>query len=294
MSQATAESIRKPDPTAAERARRYRARKRQAVALAWRDALPAAVPNGTVDALPAVTQRDAAPVTARATPRVTVMPPDSRVLFSVGRSLIGLTLIGAALFVAFTSMRANAWLGYAMSVDDNAGHIFASLTVTAEMIALLLPTTAALYVQMGDRWPAVLSWMMTPIVCAVVFFAASGFVLTNVGDKTVMREQAMSTTPAVEVAQRALDDAKAARDRECIRVGPVCRHREDAVVTRQGELTAAMTTASTQAGAMADPQAAALGIAPATRQMLVAFVLVLMCLGAGIFLRLGWGLVFRR
>jgi len=28
--------------------------------------------------------------------------------------------------------------------------------------------------------------------------------------------------------------------------------------------------------------------------MAVAFVLVLMCLGSGIFLRLGWGLVFRR
>jgi hypothetical protein len=275
---------RKTDRTAAERTRRYRARKRQALAPAWRDTLPA------------VTQRDAAPVTeAPIQARVTVMPPTpDKVLFGIGRSLIGLTLIGAALFVAWSSMRANAWLGYAMSIDADAGHIFASLTVTAELIALLLPTSAALYLQMGDRWPAVLSWLMVPIVSAVVFFAASGFVLTNVGDKTVMREQANARTPAVEVAQRALDDAKAARDRECIRVGPVCRQREDAVVARQDELNAAMTKAGTQAGAMADPQAAALGIAPATRQMAVAIVLVLMCLGAGIFLRLGWGLVFRR
>jgi hypothetical protein len=277
----------KPDPTAAARARRYRARKRLALAPAWRDTVPA------------VTERDAKAVTAHEAPidaRVTVMPPATRdtLLFGVGRALIGLTLIGAALFVAYTSMRANAWLGHAMSIDDNAGHIFAGLTVTAELIALVLPVTASLYTQMGDRWPALLCWLMAPIVCAVVFFAASGFVLTNVGDKTVMREQSMASTPAVEVAQRALDDAKAARDRECVRVGPVCRQREDTVTARQDELTAATTAASSRASAVADPQATALGIAPATRQTAVAFVLVLMCLGAGIFLRLGWGLVFRR
>jgi hypothetical protein len=234
---------------------------------------------------------------------VTVLPPVDRtrdtILFGIGRTLIGLTLIGAALYVAYTSMRANAWLGYAMSVDDNAGQIFASRTVTAEVIALLLPTIAKLYVQMGDRRSALLSWLMAIVVSAVVFFAASGFVLTNVGDKTVIREQAMAKTPAVEVAQRALDDAKAARDRECMKagrpaVGPECRKREATVTTRQDELTGAMTKASALAGAKADPQAAALGLDPATRQMFVAAVLVLMCLGAGIFLRLGWGLVFRR
>ena len=68
----------------------------------------------------------------------------------------------------------------------------------------------------------------------MVFFTASGFVVTNVSDGVV--NGAECTTPTVEIAQRALDDAKAARDRECVRVGPICRKREDAVTERQRKL----------------------------------------------------------
>jgi hypothetical protein len=214
--------------------------------------------------------------------------------FRIGRSLIGLVLIGAALMIAFTSMRANAWFGYALSVDHNAGQIFANLTVTAEVIAFFLPTANKLYRQMDERWTALRGWFMTIAASAVVFLAASGFVLTNVGDKTVMREQAMAKTPAVEAAQRALDDAKTARDRECVRVGPICRQREDTVSARQGELTEAMTKAGARAEVRANPQATALGIDPARLRTIQAGVLVTMCLIAGLVLSHGWGLVFRR
>jgi hypothetical protein len=65
------------------------------------------------------------------------------------------------------------------------------------------------------------------VALMVVFFAASGFVLTNLNDSSVARAE--RTTPTIEIAQRALNDARAARDRECVKVGPICRMREDRV-----------------------------------------------------------------
>jgi hypothetical protein len=118
---------------------------------------------------------------------------------------------------------------------------------------------------------------MAVVAFAVVFFAASGFILINVGDKTAQRELTLSQTPAVEAARRALQDAKTARDRECTRVGPVCRDRENAVATRQNELNAAMAKAGTAASVRADPQATALHIDPVTLRLPQTRVLVTMC-----------------
>jgi hypothetical protein len=70
----------------------------------------------------------------------------------------------------------------------------------------------------------------------------------NIADTTMAR--AGRTAPAVEIAQRGLNDAKATRDRECTKVGPICRQREDAVRDRQTELALAMTKVS----AASDPQ----------------------------------------
>jgi hypothetical protein len=233
--------------------------------------------------------------------RVTLLPPEQpreTWWHAFGRMFVGLVLIGAALMVAYTSMRANGWFGHALSVDAAAGDIFSTLSVTAEVIALFLPVANRLYAQAGERWSATKGWLMAVVASAVVFFAASGFILVNVGDKTAMREQSMAQTPAVEAAQHALDDAKAARDRECTKdgkavVGPVCRKREDAVTDRQHELTEAMAKAGVAAAERADPQASALGVSPTKLRMAQAGFLVALCLLAGFLLSHGFGLVFR-
>lgn len=232
------------------------------------------------------------PVTSNVTPAAIEKPANaSKPIaletrpYAIGRCIIGVLLIGLAFVLAYSSVRANAWAGFALSVDENAGAIFATLTVTAELNAFLMPTANRLYRQIGKRWDAAKGWFILIIASSIVAFAASGFILTNVSDKTVLR---MEAAPTVAVAQRALDDAKAARDRECIKVvGTICRHREDVVVTRQNELTEAM------AHAVADPQAFALRIEPGTLRLAQAGVLVVMCLLAGFVLSHGWGLVFR-
>src|SRR5438034_812587 len=67
------------------------------------------------------------------------------IAYRVSRVGVGVVLIGAGLTLAFTSMRANAWFGYALSIDNSAGGIFATLSVTAELIAFVLPTANRFY-----------------------------------------------------------------------------------------------------------------------------------------------------
>jgi hypothetical protein len=137
-------------------------------------------------------------------------------------------------------------------------------------------------------WGAMKGSALMLVALMVVFFAASGFVVTNLSGAT--EAKAERTTPTVMTAQRALDDAKAARDRECIKVGPVCRQREDAVIERQGKLDEAK--AEVRVGA--DPQAEAFHVTPNTLRTAKAGVMVLMCLAAGYIISLGWGLIFSR
>jgi hypothetical protein len=205
----------------------------------------------------------------------------------IGRGVVGLVLVGAGVTLAVTSMQANAWSGYSLSTDEAAGGIFARLSVTAEIVASALPSANRFYWQDGDRWTALKGSALMCVALMVVFFAASGFVLTNVNDSVVARAE--RTTPTIDIAQRALDDAKAARDRECVKVGPICRMREAAVTDRQRKLD----EVKAEVRAAADPQAEALHISPNTLRAVKAGAMVVICLAAGYIISFGWGLLFR-
>jgi hypothetical protein len=207
---------------------------------------------------------------------------------AAGRGIVGVTLVALGIMIALTSMQANSWYGYSLTTDAAAGDIFSRLSVLAEVVACVLPTANRFYWQDGDRWTAVKGASLMMVALMVVFFAASGFVVTNLSGAT--EAKAERTTPTVMTAQRALDDAKAARDRECVKVGPVCRQREDAVIERQGKLDEAK--AEVRVGA--DPQAEAFHITPNTLRTAKAGVMVAMCLAAGYIISLGMGLVFGR
>src|SRR5262245_54096802 len=87
------------------------------------------------------------------------------------------------------------------------------------------------------------------MVFAFTTTAGIGFASVNISDVTLSR--ASRVTPAVTVAQVALDDAKAARDRECKSgTGKFCRERETAVTERQAALNAALASVEQRA----DPQ----------------------------------------
>jgi len=206
---------------------------------------------------------------------------------TIGRGVVGLVLVAAGFTIAVTSMQANSWFGYSLTTDGTAGGIFSRLSVMAEIVACVLPSANRFYRQDGDWWTALRGSALMCVALMVVFFAASGFILTNVNDSVMARAE--RTTPTIEIAQRALDDAKAARDRECVKVGPICRLREDAVTERQRKLD----EAKAEVRAAADPQAEALHVSPNTLRTAKAGVMVMICMAAGYIISFGWGLLFR-
>jgi hypothetical protein len=207
---------------------------------------------------------------------------------AAGRGIVGIMLIAVGVTIAVTSMEANSWYGYSLATDAAAGDIFSRLSVLAEVVACVLPTANRFYWQDGDRWTAMKGTAMMVVALMVVGLACSGFVITNVSNAVDARAE--RTTPTVMTAQRALDDARAARDRECVKVGPVCRQREDAVAERQNKLD----EAKAEVRAQADPQAESFHVTPNTLRTAKAGAMVLMCLAAGYIISLGWGLVFGR
>lgn len=216
--------------------------------------------------------------------------PSPRLTWNMaGRGVVGITLVGCGVTLAVTSMRANAWFGYSLTTDATAGNIFATLSVIAEVIACALPTANQFYWRAGQWGAAMIGVALMGIALAVVFFAASGFVVTNIGG--AIESRAERITPAVEGAQAGLRDAKGARDRECARgVGPNCRLREATVNDRQRSLDEAMAAVRLAA----DPQADALGVSSASLRNAKAIVMVMLCLAAGYVIALGWGLMWPR
>jgi hypothetical protein len=224
------------------------------------------------------------------TPYVELVPAPTRGIDrwnAVGRGFVGLVLVGAGGVIACSSIAANIWFALSMTTDPLAAKTFATLSATSELVAVAMPTALSFYWD-GRQWfRALLGAGVLAIALTVVALAASGFVVTNVSDATLIRVEHSHT---VASAQAALDDAKAARDRECAKVGPVCRQREEIVNQRQAELDRAATTANAEA----DPQAAALHLTSNELRTVKAAVMVAICLAAGLIVALGSGLVFPR
>jgi hypothetical protein len=225
---------------------------------------------------------------------------------AAGRIIPGTVQIIVAIVIGLASIAGSMWFGFKLSTDYTAGTIFSTFSVCAEILALVIPTTSAIYWQLGRKWMAFQGWGLMLIVWAAVFISASGFVLTNVGDKTTDREQALIETADVQNKRSALKTAKDLWFNECgciedakgkitcTKVGNVCRQHANTVTNRQTELNDAIAKAEKVAKHKADPQATALGITSEWLRLIQAGVLVSLCLFAGFILKHGWGLVFSR
>jgi hypothetical protein len=212
--------------TPAERAREYRQRKKAN--------LPAVIP---------------APVSV-ATP-VTPRPPET-VTFSVTpsrRHAAPVLLTVAALALAVVGMVMNGWFARSLGSTETSGWLFLAIGVAADLVALVIPSVAASLWQARHRATAMAGWAVWLMTFVFAVTASIGFASVNIADVTLSR--ASRVTPAVTVAQAALADAMAARDRECKGgVGKFCREREAAVTERRQAVDVAMRSVEQTA----DPQ----------------------------------------
>lgn len=161
-------------------------------------------------------------------------------------------LRAAALALAAVGMAMNGWFGHSLGSSDVAGWMFLAIGVTADLVALVMPTCAARLWHARHRATALAGWAVWTMTFIFAVTASIGFASTNISDVALKRGSRV--TPAVQSAQTALTDAMAARDRECKGgVGKFCREREAAVAERRQ----ALDTAQHAVGQTADPQSEA-------------------------------------
>jgi hypothetical protein len=155
----------------------------------------------------------------------------------------------AAFALGAVGITINGWFARSLGASDAAGWLFLAVGVAADLVALVMPSCAAGLWQAGQRATALVGWAAWLMTFVFAVTAGIGFASTNISDVTLAR--ASRVTPAVTMAQAALNDAMVARDRECKGgVGRFCREREAAVAERRQILDSA--TASV--GQAADPQ----------------------------------------
>jgi hypothetical protein len=193
---------------AADRARRYRERQKL-------------VRSNGANAVVTVPE----PITvAVGTPTIEVLPPRPRTWSAIGRATVGLAIVGTGAFIAYTSMRANAWFGHSLTPDPVAGDVYSHLSVAAEVLACLIPTGAQFYMRNGERFSALRGWVLMAVALTVVFFAAGGFAVTNLNAGTEARAERETT------AIRDLRTLVAGLDKsittECTKRGDRCRDLE--------------------------------------------------------------------
>ena len=165
------------------------------------------------------------------------------------RQLAPILLSTAALALAAVGIAINGSFARSLGSNDVAGWLFLAVGVAADLVALVMPSCAAGLWQTGHRATALVGWTVWLMTFVFAVTAGIGFASTNISDVTYAR--ASRVTPAVATAQAALNDAMAARDRECKGgIGKFCREREVAVAERRQVLDTAMTSV----GKMADPQ----------------------------------------
>jgi hypothetical protein len=202
--------------------------------------------NEPVAPAPAAAAETASVETADVAPRA---PAAETPVVPRRRAMASYVLVGAALCLAAVGVVINGWFARSLGSTEAAGLLFLAIGVATDLVALAAPSCAAHLWGARHRATALVAWALWLLTFMFAVTAGIGFASVNIADVTSAR--ASRPTLAVTVAQGALADAMAARDRECKGgVGKFCREREAAVTERRQAVDAAMQSVERNA----DPQ----------------------------------------
>jgi hypothetical protein len=234
---------------AAIRARRYRQRKRHALVLAERHAPPS-------------TNADVAPVSFDGvTPStVTLMAPDRHAPASRSHGRMGAILVVLALAIATLAIGINAQVGWHFGTTPLASATFSGLSIAADLLAIVLPSTALALWWNRRHLLATAAWATWTVVVTMAMLASLGFASLHMGDTAAARAAIVTTatvaadqrSSAIEAARAAVDAATKSRVTECGRRGPLCRDLEHVEQARMSELAAAIALPVPTAASIAD------------------------------------------
>lgn len=243
--------------TAAERQRAFRQRQREKHRIALASVVPGTASHGqigdqsaasafkppvtsNVTVTPAmVSALPVTPATEDVTSRLTTDVTVSHRHITDGRPISSYCLTGAALALASVGLVMNGWFARTLGSTDLAGWTFLAIGTANDVVALTVPAATAKLWLARQRATAVVAWLVWSASFVFALISGLGFASVNIADTAMAR--ASRVTPAVTIAQDALRDAVASRNRECMGgVGRFCREREQTVTERQRALDAAV------------------------------------------------------
>ena len=115
----------------------------------------------------------------------------------VTRAAGGAALAALAVAVAWFGIRINAWYGSTLGRNSEASALLSGLSVSADVLALILPTAARTLWTDRRRMAAAVAWALWTITIAVALMATVGFAALNIADTTAARAKAVTERAAL-------------------------------------------------------------------------------------------------
>jgi hypothetical protein len=110
----------------------------------------------------------------------------------ITRAAGGAALAALAVAVAWFGIRINAWYGGTLGRTPEASTLLSGLSVSADVLALILPTTARTLWTDRRRMAAAVAWALWTITIAVALMATVGFAALNIADTTAARAKTVT------------------------------------------------------------------------------------------------------
>jgi hypothetical protein len=110
----------------------------------------------------------------------------------ITRAAGGAALAALAVAVAWFGIRINAWYGGTLGRTPEASTLLSGLSVSADILALILPTAARTLWTDRRRMAAAVAWALWTITIAVALMATVGFAALNIADTTAARAKTVT------------------------------------------------------------------------------------------------------
>lgn len=159
-----------------------------------------------------------------------------------------LILLTSALFLV--TLACNASFTYDRASNPNYKLLLACLGGLFESILFLLPTLA-IFLWQGkiiQKCCSVFVWITGIPLLAIVLLSSLGFASTNLSESNAGK---VEHDPTVIAAKAGLDAAVVVAKQECVKLGPVCRQRQDEEIKARQAVTEATNNVRAAADSMA-------------------------------------------
>jgi hypothetical protein len=101
----------------------------------------------------------------------------------VTRTAAGAALAALAVAVAWFGIRINAWYGGTLGRTPEASTLLSGLSVSADVLALILPTTARTLWTDRRHMAAAVAWTLWTVTVAIALMATVGFAALNIATR---------------------------------------------------------------------------------------------------------------